>query len=198
MKDFETLINNGIVAMIPVYKANVGNSTKILTKKSDDVFIHKSIKTIIKILAKYFIFDLELSRKHYGMIIGSTNIVPIPYSYDNIFVPIKTRRTIAKNDGSFSYLNLNYIERIEESNSKIYVVISGGIKVESLQSYKSTEKHIRDGNIVKKIYVEKNKPMVMEESKDFYNQYNQPATKGDIAALRNELLDIKNKLKAKV
>src|SRR5690554_6273273 len=99
LKNIEELVSKEIIAVLPLYKE--GNSTKIITNKQNEEYIYKSIKTFITLLARYFMIDLSSSRQYYGKIIGSTNIVPLPFDKDNIFVPLKVRKAISKNDGSF-------------------------------------------------------------------------------------------------
>jgi len=193
--NIEKLIMEGIIGLIPLYIDMKGNSTRVITKENSEVYIYKSIRTVLNIIARYFTLDLNASRKYYGGLIGYSNIVPIPFNRENIFVPIKVRSPISKNDGSFGYFNIANIKGVREKSEGIEIILDGDISVKSIQSMKSIERHIRDGEIVKKIYQDRGKLIVMEDRSDFYSEFNKPATKGDIAALRSELLDIKSKLR---
>jgi len=193
--NIEKLIMEGIIGLIPLYIDMKGNSTRVITKENSEVYIYKSIRTVLNIIARYFTLDLNASRKYYGGLIGYSNIVPIPFNRENIFVPIKVRSPISKNDGSFGYFNIANIKGVREKSEGIEIILDGNIFVKSLQSMKSIERHIRDGEIVRKIYQDRGKLIVMEDRSDFYSEFNKPATKGDIAALRSELLDIKSKLR---
>jgi len=193
--NIEKLIMEGIIGLIPLYIDMKGNSTRAITKENSEVYIYKSIRTVLNIIARYFTLDLNASRKYYGGLIGYSNIVPIPFNRENIFVPIKVRSPISKNDGSFGYFNIANIKGVREKSEGIEIILDGNIFVKSLQSMKSIERHIRDGEIVRKIYQDRGKLIVMEDRSDFYSEFNKPATKGDIAALRSELLDIKSKLR---
>ncbi|EOC99400.1 hypothetical protein [Caldisalinibacter kiritimatiensis] len=190
----EKIVTNKIIAVVPLYIDMKGNSTKITTKESGDVFIYKTIHTVLKLLGKYFMIDLSASRKYYGEVIGASNIIPIPFDSENIFIPVKVRKPLSKNDGSFGYVNLKYIKDIEERKDGVYIVMKGNNEIKSLQRFKTVQKHINDGKIVKRIYDKRSNILVMDNSSSFYSQYHQPATKGDIALLRDELLAIKNKL----
>lgn len=190
MKCIEELVSKEIIAIIPLYIDIEGNSTKVITNRQDEEYIYKSIKTFITLLAKYFMIDLNSSRKYYGRIIGSTNIVPLPFDKDNIFVPLKVRKSISKNDGSFGYFNIGFIKDIVEKNSKIFISLEKGHCIEVLQGVETARKNLRNAYIVKQAYYKRNGVTIMEEQ-GAYGELNKPATKGDIAALRNELLDIK-------
>ncbi len=190
MKCIEELVSKEIIAIIPLYIDIEGNSTKVITNRQDEEYIYKSIKTFITLLAKYFMIDLNSSRQYYGRIIGSTNIVPLPFDKDNIFVPFKVRKSISKNDGSFGYFNIGFIKDIVEKNSKVFISLEKGYCIEVLQGAETARKNLRNAYIVKQAYYKRNGVTIMEEQ-GVYGELNKPATKGDIAALRNELLDIK-------
>ncbi|MFA5525118.1 MAG: hypothetical protein WDA24_12230 [Tissierellales bacterium] len=190
MKTIEELVSNGIIAVIPLYINMEGNSTKVITKNQNEEHIYKSIKTFIALLAKYFMIDINSSRQYYGRIIGITNIVPLPFNKDNIFVPLKVRKPISKNDGSFGYFNICCIKEIIEKSNKVYISLEKEYCIEILQGIESAKRNIRNAHIVKQAYYKRNGVTVMEEQ-GFYGELSKPATKGDIAALRNELLDIK-------
>jgi len=194
MEDIEKLISNGIMAIIPLYIDMKGNSTRIKTRNSKEFNIYKSIRSVLILLSKYFMIDLNASRRYYGRVIGCKNVVPIPFDKDNIFVPLKVRKPLSKNDGSFGYFNLDSIKRVDKKENHVHIILENDSAVNIIQSYDSVHKHIKDAKLVKHVYYERSNPVVMEASKDFYEEYNKPATKGDIAALRNELLDIKIKL----
>lgn len=194
MKDIEKLIDNGIMAIIPVYLDIKGNSTKVVTLKEGYIYIYKTIQTVIKLIARYFTVDLQSVRKYYGGMIGAKNIVPIPFNKQNIYVPIKVRKPISKNDGSMAYFNLKSIERIEDQGCNTFIILNGGVKVKTLQKKNSVEKQIIRGNLVEKMYNGKIGISVCEDSIDFYEESSKLATKADIAVIRNELLDIKSKL----
>lgn len=193
MKQVEKLVEGEIIAIIPLYIEMKGNSTKVITMKQNETYIYKSIRTFISLLSKYFMVDISSSRKYYGKLIGCTNIVPLAFNKDNIYAPLKVRKPISKNDGSFGYFNIRFIKDIIDKNSKIYVSLEKGITIELLQGKESAKKNLRNAHIVKQYYCERT-GITVSDSSNFYSEFNKPATKGDIAALRNELLDIKIKL----
>ncbi|WP_352418275.1 hypothetical protein [Proteiniborus sp.] len=193
MKNIEEVISSEIIAILPLYIDMKGNSTKIITKEENEIYIYKSIRTFLSLLAKYFMIDLNSSRQYYGKIIGCTNIVPLPFNKDNVFAPLKVRKPISKNDGSFGYFNIRFIQDITKKNNKVYVSLEKELSIEILQGIESARKSLRNANIVKQSYCERTGVTAME-SQGFYGEFNKPATKGDIAALRNELMDIKIKL----
>lgn len=192
--NIEKLFKDGIMAIMPIYIDMYGNCTKVITLKTQENYLFKSVKTVLKNMAKFYALDLMASREYYGKIIGISNTVPIPFDSENIFVPLKVRKPIFKNDGSFGYFNLKFIYDIKEEKSGVYIILEGNIKVRINQTLKTAYKHIRHGEIVKRVYDKKTYGLVRESDYDFYIEYNKPATKGDIVFLMNQLMDILRKL----
>lgn len=190
MISVEELVSNEIIAILPLYIDMEGNSTKVITKNQNEEYINKSIKTFIALLAKYFMIDLSSTRQYYGKLIGSANIVPLPFNKDNIFVPLKVRKPISKNDGSLGYFNIGFIKDIIKKNNRIYISLDKELYIEVLQGTESARRNIRNAHIVKDAYCKRTGVTIME-GQGFYSELSKPATKGDIAALRNELMDIK-------
>lgn len=194
VEQLEKLINDEIMAIIPLYMRDKGNSTKIITKTSKDTYIYKRLLTVLKLIASYYMVDLYATRKYCGNLIGVSNIVPIIFNTENIFVPIKTRKPISRNDGSFAYFNSRFINNIETENSDVYIVLEDNVRIKSLQSSKTTQKHINDGKIINKIYKDRTKDVIRESESYYYSESTKPATKADIAVIMNEIMDIKSKL----
>lgn len=190
--DIEKYIEEELMAFIPVYLNMKGNCTIVYTYKGGRIDVEKTIRSFLKCLSRYFLMDLKESRKHYGNLLNINNLVPIPFNKENIFVPIKTRRPISKNDGALGYININYIDRVEENMDTVDIYLKSNYKIESLNTLKTTNKHINNGQIVSRFYDEREN--LSYESMVFYDEYNKPATKGDIALLRQELLKIKETL----
>ncbi|MCR2044723.1 hypothetical protein [Anaerosalibacter massiliensis] len=185
-------VEEELMAFIPVYLNMKGNCTAIYTYKSGEIYIDKSLRSFLNCLGKYFLIDLKESRKHYGNLLNVNNLVPIPFNRENIFIPIKTRKPISRNDGALGYININYIDKIEEGLNGVNIFLKPNYKIKSLNTLKTVEKHINNGEIVRKFYDEREKGIY--ETIAFYDEYNKPATKGDIAILREELLKIKETL----
>lgn len=190
--EMEKYIGEGLMAFVPVYLDMRGNSTILYTSSSGEIEVYKSTRTFLNRLGKYFLLDLKESNKYYGELLGSNNGVPIPFNKDNIFIPIKVRKPISKNDGSLGYVNIKYIEKVGEEDGQGIVYLKSNIKIKSLNTMKTIEKHIKQGYIVEKFYEEKHG--IIYETDDFYSQSDKPATKGDIALLRQEILSIRETL----
>ena len=186
----EKIIYEELIAFLPVYVQLKGNCTSIYTIGGGNYYVEKSLRTFLKQLTEYYLVDLKAVRKYYGELLAIRNLVPIPLNHDNVFIPLKVRKPICKNDGSIGYINIKYIERVTESSGKTIVYLKDKTTIESLNSLNTVNKHIKNGHIVKRLYNEKNNINIVNEY-NFYTEYNKPATKGDIALIMQEIAKIR-------
>lgn len=182
----EKIVSEELMAFLPVYIELKGNCTSIYTRDGGNYYLEKSIKTFLNQLAEYYIVDLKAVRKYYGELLFVKNLVPIPLNSENIFIPLKVRRPICKNDGSIGYINIKYIEKAVESNGKTIIHLKDKTRISSLNTIDTVNKHIKNGHIVKRLYKERNNLNRINEY-DFFTEYNKPATKGDIALVLEQL-----------
>lgn len=186
----EKIIYEELIAFLPVYVQLKGNCTSIYTIGGGNYYVEKSLRTFLKQLTEYYLVDLKAVRKYYGELLAIRNLVPIPLNHENVFIPLKVRKPICKNDGSIGYINIKYIERVIEFSGKTIVYLKDKTTIESLNSLNTVNKHIKNGHIVKRLYNEKNNINIVNEY-NFYTEYNKPATKGDIALIMQEIAKIR-------
>lgn len=189
--DIEKIISEELIAFLPVYLAMKGNCTLLLTSCGGEYEVEKTIRTVLNQISKFYLIDLKATKKYYGDILNIRNLTPIPFDKDNIFIPIKVRKPLYKNDGSFGYVNLRYINKTFKRENKTIIQLTQGNTIESLSSIDTVNKHIKNGYIVKRLSKEKKNSITIREG-DLYEDYDKPATKKDIALLINEILKIKN------
>lgn len=189
MMKIEEIVKKNILAIIPVYLKDKGNCTNIITSENS-LLIKKTINTVLKLLANYFFIDLNASKNYCKKVIGIVNNSPIVFNDENIFVPIKVRKPISRNDGAFGYFNIDCI-KIEEYKDDIYINLDNKYKIKANQKFKTVIKHVNDGKILKEVYSERKLKINLSKN---YMEFDKPATKADILILRNELLDIKSRL----
>jgi len=189
MKNLEKMQINKIIAILPVYLDIQGNSTKIILEGSEDILIYSRVNRVMKNIAGYYSLDLRKVRDEYGKLIESKNMVPIPLTKRDIFIPIKLRKPISKNDGSVGYFNLKYIDDVIEKGKEVYIKTLKS-KTKVMNTKTTVIKHINEGKLVKNLYIEKMNEMICEEGAS----YSLPATKEDIALIIKEIVDIKRRL----
>lgn len=192
MIDIQDIIEEKILAILPIYTKNYGNNTKIITLNKEYI-INKSVKTILKHIAGYYLIDLKYLRNYCRDILGTINVIPIIYNSENIFIPFKARKPMFKNDGALGYFNINYLSEICKENNDVFIYLNSDIKIKCYQSYKTIIKHVNDGKLIGNVY--DNRVNAKDIDKNIFVEYEKPATKADIALLRNELIDLIDKLK---
>lgn len=160
------IFNEEIMAIMPEYIDQRGNCTVLYAKGSQPVVIDKSIKTVIRLIGKHYMIDLEESRKRYSALMSSSILVPIALSKKDVFVPFKTRVPMYKNDGAFSYINMNYIQKIRKSkNSTTIIHLVNGMTIECISCSNTVDNHMRNGNIVSRCYEERSMQISEDEEK---------------------------------
>ncbi len=192
--ELETILYEELMAFLPAYLALKGNCTVLYTNSGGIHEIERTTRTVLDQLSRYYLMDLQAIKKYYGDILGLKNLVPIPFNKDNVFVPIKIRKPICKNDGSMGYVSIQYIKKITKSNGKTLIYLTNDRIIESLSSIETVNRHIKNGHIVKKLYEERHTTYTVNDY-DIYEEYDKPATKGDIAIVINEILKIKDTIK---
>lgn len=179
----EILIENNIMAIIPIYEKDLGNVTRVYFENHQPVTIEKSMKTVFSYLLRYYMINIDELRSRYKGLLGGKNLMPIPFSKDDILIPVKIRTPLTKNDGAFGYINLRYLEKIRPKDGYIEVSLSNEI-INICSSMETLEKHIQRGNIIKNCYVERR----------FYKAINYDKiildTREQLLHLREELLNI--------
>lgn len=190
------IVEKGLEAILPVYIKDIGNCTIIFTKE-DEVILEKTIKTVITNLCKYYHLDLKASNKTYGNLLTNKKHTPIPLTYNQIFIPIKTRKPIAKHDGAYVYVNIDSIKSISVSNTKnnCLIYISNNRVIEVYSKLCTIQRNINNGGIVKRLLKRNN---LINDVDNLYIAEDTLATKKDIAMVYREIMEIKKYYNKKI
>lgn len=192
--ELEKMVSEGIMAILPVYIPMRGNCSHILTFKGETYEVHKTVKTMLMTLSKFYFIDLKSTKRYYGNILNIKNLIPIPLDKENIFIPLKVRKPICKNDGSIGYVNIKYIDKITEKERKSIIHLNNGSTVECLNTIETVNKHIKNGNIIKRLFKDRTNTITKDDNY-IIGEYDKPATKGDVVLIINEILKIRESIK---
>lgn len=193
--DVKKYVSEELMAFIPIYLTDKGDCTLLYTSEGGKTYIDKGLRTVLRSLAKYFLADLKEIRKYYGELLNTKNLVPMPFNECNIFVPMKARKPLGKNDVATGYININSIDRIEAQGKNTLIYLMNDHEITCLSSLGTVNKHIQNGRIVKKLIENAQEhAYAVRENVTFYEELDKPATKEDIAMLRKEILDIRRRL----
>lgn len=186
----DKIVKKNILAIEPIYIKDKGNSTRIYTKKSGHLEIHKTVRTFINNLAKYYHLDIKEAKKTYGELLSLKKFPPIPFTYRDIFISIKTRKPKFIHDGAYGYVKLDEIHKLVENNKETIIHLKNGDIIKSLSSKSTLKKRINNGKIVKQLYRNKKSPII-KENQDYYINKNERVTKEDIALLYMKISEMK-------
>ena len=180
----DRLFQGELMAIVPVYVQAKGNCTIVYMKGSEPFVVDRRIKNVLNIISKHYMIDLSEVKKRYRNIVSSPNLVPIPLSRRDVFVPFKTRVPMYKNDGAFSYINMNYICDITNDDDYTFVHLIDGSSIKCLSTLPTVDNHMRNGHIVSRCY--EDRVMRVSEPGEFYNA-RITLSSDDISILRKEL-----------
>lgn len=192
--ELERIIPEGIMAILPVYIPMKGNCSRILTFKGETYEIDKTVRTMLIRLSKLYFIDLKAIKEYYGSILNIKNLIPIPLDKENIFIPLKVRKPICKNDGSLGYVNIKYIKGMAEKEEKTIIHLSNESTIKCLNTMETVNKHIKNGNIIKRLF--NDAPITITKDDSYLiREYDRPATKGDVFLIISEILRIRESIK---
>lgn len=188
----QDIISKEIIAILPEYIAGKGNCTVIYTNK-ERIIVNMTIRTVIKKLCAHYRIDIRASNRHFGGLISIKNAIPIPLSKDNIFIQVKVRKPILKDDGSMGYFKLDSIKKIKGLKKDASILLNNGTEIQCDCSHSIIKKHMKHGELIRNLY--DNKQSTVNEAMECYASSDTPATKSDIARIFMMIQDIVNKIK---
>ncbi len=189
------IIEKGIVAILPEYVKDIGNCTIIYTKDKNKIILNKTIRTILKNICSHYHLDVKAANKTYGEVLSVKRSPPIPFARDNIFINMKVRQPIHKDDGAHGYIKLDEISQIKRSKTSkqnTCVSLKNGLEIEALNKPETINKKIKDGHIIRRLFDNNDSYFVREES--LHQGKTTLATKSDLALVYMGLMELKESL----
>ena len=126
--------------------------TVFYTLGKEPLVLERNIKTVLKKIYRYYMLDIKEVRKKYSSIISSPNNLPIPFSEKAVFIPVKIRKPIIKNDGAIGYVNMRYIKRTIKNGDSTIILLSNNSRIECLCNQDTVNEHIEDRKIVSRCF----------------------------------------------
>jgi len=111
-------------------------------------------------------------------------------------IPLKMRKPMFEKDGAYGYINLYAINEVAEKEGNTLVRLDNGQEILCLQRLRTVQQHMNKARVIagSGTYFQHNMVRT-DELKEFFEQYNSPATRGDIASLQNEILELTRMLR---
>ncbi len=178
-----------IAALVPIYHSSYGNATKVMYLDKDCDTVPRAVKTVLRNIAKENAVDIEAFRKKYGKLLGCGRAAPIPIDKDTIFIPLKMRKVISKNDSARGYINCLAIKEVqsEDEGPLCIVVLQDDTKVKCFHSKKNIRQHISHCCFVHTQLT----GILGTDHGGIGNYLDYPATKADIALLLKEIRQLR-------
>ncbi len=175
------LIEQDILVMVPSYEGESGNCTRVFLQE-DVVVIRSTLRTFLRKLCSYHHFDLKASNNHYGKLVSARSNLPIPIDPDRIYIQLKVREPIGKDDGAMGYFKLKGIRKVFSREGLTFVRMENGVEHPCLCKLQTAKKQLRQGNLVRELMGRKRSDLVVEAI-EYYTSQDGPAMKSDIARL---------------
>jgi hypothetical protein len=196
MIDMETLLDRGIAAVVPKYQQGSGNVVEIITSDGLAASYPHTVQWALRHIAQYYGIDLEAIKAHYAKMLNIKHNLPIPMAVDAIFMPVKVRKPVVDGDTASGFVNILQINDVCQDDEGVYIKFRSGQRLRVLQSVNTVRNHLRDATVVRqdflRRYIERReKSSIFHEMEE---QYNMPATKGDIAVIADRLMALMNRL----
>jgi hypothetical protein len=193
---FDQIIEKGIYALVPTYMPSKGNVTKIIGADGCIYIDSRIVKTVLKAICKHYAVHIEHCREKYGKMINQRLSVPLPIHKDLLLVPVKVRKPMFSNDGACGYINLHGIEVIQGKDENTVFVLKNGVEIECIHRLRTVYQHVNNARLIsKQVSVYEEIEAQYSLVKELCQGYDSPATRGDIAVLKKEILEIVTILK---
>ncbi|WZL73728.1 hypothetical protein QBE52_03050 [Clostridiaceae bacterium 35-E11] len=190
------IIETGMSCLIPVYQQDIGNGTKLIAKDGTSYVDSRTIKTVLKILCQHYTLHIEAYRAKYGKMVNQRLGVPIFMHPQLMLVPMKMRKPLFAKDGAYGYVNLYAIKHIKEKDHHTSIILQNGMEIMCLHRMRTVQQHLNRAKVIAANHIHYTQNHNPEDTfREFYAQYNSPATKADIAHLQREILALRDVLK---
>ena len=119
----QSYLEEGLVALLPSYEDSNGDwggvgCTQVVTLQG----VHgeqRSLSWLVEVLARFHRLDLAAVRRHTGRLLRLRHHIPLPLAEGLVLLPVKVRQTGKLGEQSGGYVNLMYVERVEEMAGRV-------------------------------------------------------------------------------
>jgi len=195
LKKIENILAKGLACLMPVYEPGEGNAVKLIADDGSTFVDSRTIKTVLNLICRYYTIHIEACRARYGKILNQRLGIPLAIHSSMVLVPLKLRKPLLPKDGAYGYVNLYSIESVEEYQKHTRIVLKGNVRVLCLQRLSTTLQQINKAKAIAADMPQTLHAWGSDRVHDFYVQYDTPATRGDIARLQREILELRDILK---
>lgn len=185
-------IEQDILAILPTYRGDKGNCTLLLREDGQQI-IGRTVKTVIKRICKHHHIDLRAANETYGGLLNLKTSIPLVISPDRIYIQLKVREPIGKDDGAMGYFKVGEIDMVKDKEGVAVVRLKNQVEIDCICSAENVRNQISKGKLARELYGSL-RTQTVQESLEYYHSKDGPAMKSDIARLYMKLDDLLLKL----
>ena len=189
-------LDRGLCAILPRYEQDGANGTDILFEDGGRINHKRKLRSVLKELVGFYQKDLTLIRGHAAKTLGQKTMLPISIAPAITLVPFKVRKPIGKDDGAIGYVFESAVLKLERADQGTQIKLKGDFDIFVFENIKTAKRHMDLADRARKSGVQyglKNEQLSMAWN-HLREEYEQPATRGDIAILSRSLLTLMEKL----
>lgn len=189
-------LESGMCGFIPLYGKDGTNGTLILMRDKSPQWEKYRLRTLVAQLARLYQKDIFLVRLKARELSGQRTMNPLPISAKIILVPFKVRKPVGKDDGSVGYIFISAIREAATRDKGTVIILNDDQEIPVMDSLSTanrrirTARHISASRVLYPLYEEKRESVWRE----MQESYTQPATRGDIAMLSKNILNLMDRL----
>lgn len=189
-------LDKGLCAILPLYDTDGANCTEILLEEGSRIKHKRKLKSVLIELAGLYQKDLSLLRKNAAKALGQKSMLPISISPGLTLVPFKIRKPVGKDDGAVGYVIESAVIGIDDTENDVILKLKGGFRVIVFEKFKTAQRHLEDAGRVRKNAMQYSlkHDQMSSALNELVDEYERPATRGDIALLSRRLLSLMEKL----
>ena len=190
-------LQDGMCGVLPSYGEYGVNGSAIIFEDGSSIEHKRKVRSVIIELAGLFQKDIVLLRKQSNDVLSQKTMTPLSIAPGIIVVPFKMRKPVGKDDGTAGYVFESHVDGIEEAKEGSILRLKCGRRLAVMEGAKTATRHMDNAMRLKNNtvhYSAKNDQTAASWLK-LREEYEQPATRGDIAIVHRSLMCIMEKLK---
>lgn len=127
---------NEMVAILPIYEKGVGNVSRVFYRDGAEDVIPMRVARVMDRLFYEHLLSRHAVEEYYGGFLGIKRNVPAVISRDVVYVPVKVRRPMVRDDGAYGYVLFREISAQDGAR----IVLYDGRVIETLHSRSMLER----------------------------------------------------------
>jgi len=189
-------IDKGLCAVLPRYNADGLNGSDILFEDGSRCSHKRKVRAVLKEIAALYQKDMALIRRHATQALGQKSMLPVSITSGMTLVPFKVRKPIGKDDGAVGYVFESAVISLEQAEQGSIIKLKGGFEIYVFEKIKTARRHMENADRIRRNalhYGLKNEQISLA-LREFRDEYERHATRGDIALLSRSLMSLIEKL----